>query len=78
MRSFSLFHKLALVLEIMIVSHDRDPGYASTGCSLLNDWLLTMVKINSVKNRQFVVYDTGIVYIVRMMVVRRSRETKGL
>jgi hypothetical protein len=51
--------------------------YASTGCSLLNDWLLKMVKINSVKNRQFVVYDTGLVYIVGMMVVRRSRETKG-
>jgi hypothetical protein len=77
MRSFSLFHKPALVLEILIVSHDRDPAYASTGCSLLNDWLLTMVKINSVKNRRFVVYDTGIVYIVGMMVVRRSRETKG-
>jgi hypothetical protein len=51
--------------------------YASIGCLLLNDWLLTMVKINSVKNHQFVVYDTGIVYIVVMMVVGRSRETKG-
>jgi hypothetical protein len=51
--------------------------YASIGCLLLNDWLMTMVKINSVKDRQFVVYDTGIVYIVGMMVVRRSRETKG-
>jgi hypothetical protein len=53
----------------------------SIGCSLLNDWLLTMVKINSVKNRQFVVYDTGIVYIavmmgVRQRVVRQSRETR--
>jgi hypothetical protein len=55
--------------------------YASIGCLLLNDWLLTMVKINSVKNRQFVVYDTGIVYImamrvVRQRVVRQSCETR--
>jgi hypothetical protein len=72
MRCFSLFHKPALVLEIMTVSHDRDLAYVSTGCSLLNDLLLTMVKINSVKNRQFLVYDTGIVYIVGMMVVRQK------
>jgi hypothetical protein len=51
--------------------------YASIGCLLLNNWLLTMVKINSVKNCQFAVYDTGVVYIVVVMVVRRSRETKG-
>jgi hypothetical protein len=50
--------------------------YASNGCSLLTDWLLTMVKVNSVRNCQFVVYDTGIVYIVVMMVVRRSCETR--
>jgi hypothetical protein len=49
--------------------------YASNGCLLLTDRLLTMVKINSVRNRQFVVYDTGIVYIVVAMVVRQSRET---
>jgi hypothetical protein len=46
--------------------------YASNGCLLLADWLLTMVKINSVRNRQFVVYDTGIVYIVVAMVVRQG------
>jgi hypothetical protein len=51
--------------------------YASTDCSLLNDWLLMMVKINSVKNRKFVLYDTEIVYIVVMMVVRQSHETKS-
>jgi hypothetical protein len=50
--------------------------YASNGCLLLTDWLLTMVKVNSVRNRQFVVCDTGIVYIVVAMVVRRSRETR--
>jgi hypothetical protein len=50
--------------------------YASNGCLLLTDWLLTMVKVNSVRNRQFVVYDTGIVYIVVAMVVRRSREIR--
>jgi hypothetical protein len=42
--------------------------YASNGCLLLTDWLLTMVKVNSV--------DTGIVYIVVAMVVRQSRETE--
>jgi hypothetical protein len=56
----SAFHEPALVLEILVVIQ----LYASNGCLLLTDWLLT------VRNRQFVVYDTGIVYIVLVMVVR--------
>jgi hypothetical protein len=70
-RSFSLFHKPALVLEISNVSHDRDPAVCLY-------WMFAVEWLVVDDGGDQICDESSICSLHReMIVVRRSRETRG-